>query len=220
MNKKIGDYEILQEIVVGVRGNIYIAKNILNQKKVVLKERVVSELGRGKDILHEYKILKECKHPNIIECLGFFLDKGRSYMIFEWAVLGDLQLEVEKKKKKGTTFVEICIWDLLAQLSSALVYLHNKKIIHRDIKSKNILIFPNNIYKLCDFGVSHVVDITNVTESIFGTPLYMSPEQVTNHPYSEKIDMWSLGIVLYVCYLFILIIFLLAMNYVLYNHHL
>lgn len=86
-------------------------------------------------------------------------------------------------------FVQLCI---------ALEYVHNRKILHRDIKSQNVFLTKNNTIKLGDFGISKVLENTNdCAMTVQGTPYYMSPEVCQNKPYTYKSDVWALGCILY-----------------------
>jgi len=79
----------------------------------------------------------------------------------------------------------------------AIKYLHEQKILHRDIKLNNILIDDNNILKLSDFGISKKLEQDNFTQTAVGTPYYLSPEIITNTPYDHKSDIWMFGCTLY-----------------------
>lgn len=99
------------------------------------------------------------------------------------------------------TLPEDVLRNVAAQLVSALAYLHKQRIIHRDMKPQNILITAKGSLKLCDFGFARALSYTTLfLNSIKGTPLYMAPELVQEQQYDEKIDVWSLGIILYELY--------------------
>ena len=109
---------------------------------------------------------------------------------------GDLKNKIDSRK--GKYFPENEILDIFTQLCLALKHIHERKILHRDIKSPNVLLTSNGIVKLSDFGVSKSLSFTLEKAKTFtGTPYYLSPEIVQNLPYSYKSDMWSLGILLY-----------------------
>ena len=106
-------------------------------------------------------------------------------------------------KKKKSLFKEEVIWQWFLQLVCALKHIHDRKILHRDIKTANIFLhrpdprgFP--VVKLGDFGISKALDQTSaLAKSQVGTPYYMSPELCEAKPYSYKSDVWAVGVVLY-----------------------
>ena len=92
---------------------------------------------------------------------------------------------------------ESLIWSYFIQICYALEYLHKNNIIHRDIKTCNILVSHNNYIKVGDFGVSKILKKGKLASTVIGTPVYMSPEIINSNLYDHKIDIWSLGCVLY-----------------------
>ena len=94
-------------------------------------------------------------------------------------------------------FEEKEIWKIFLQLSYGIYYLHKNNIIHRDLKTANIFLEKDNRIKIGDFGISKILDNTNLTDTQIGTPLYFSPELVKKQEYGTKTDMWSLGCILY-----------------------
>ena len=79
----------------------------------------------------------------------------------------------------------------------ALDYMHQKGLIHADVKLNNLLLTSNRVVKLCDFGVSQVLKSIYFTRNKVGTPLFVSPEVLTNQPYNERADVWGLGCAVY-----------------------
>ena len=113
----------------------------------------------------------------------------------EYCEGGDLYQKI--KNNKGKTFAETQIMEWFVQMCLALYYLHDKKILHRDLKTQNIFL-RNTRVKLGDFGIAKVLDSTQqFTNTCIGTPYYMSPELFKYKPYSYKSDIWALGCVLY-----------------------
>ena len=87
---------------------------------------------------------------------------------------------------------------LFIQISSALMYVHSRKVLHRDLKSQNVFLARAGLAMLGDFGISKVLEQSDAfTTTVTGTPYYMAPEMCTNRPYTFKSDIWSLGCVLY-----------------------
>jgi len=90
------------------------------------------------------------------------------------------------------------ILNWFTQICLAIKHVHDRKILHRDLKSGNIFLTKNNHVKLGDFGIARVLDRTaTMANTIVGTPYYLSPEIIENKPYNFKSDIWSLGILLY-----------------------
>lgn len=111
---------------------------------------------------------------------------------------GDLSTHIKKCKEKGQHFPEELILNWFSQIMLALKYIHRLNILHRDLKTSNILLQENGDLKIGDFGIARVLEGTmQNAESVVGTPYYMSPEICQNQPYSFKSDVWSLGCVLY-----------------------
>jgi NIMA (never in mitosis gene a)-related kinase 1/4/5 len=113
----------------------------------------------------------------------------------DYADGGDLQTKVQCQRNY---FPEFQIIDWFTQICLAIKYIHDRKIIHRDLKSQNIFLMRNNTIKLGDFGIAKCLSYTlEQAQTITGTPYYLSPEIVQSKPYSFKSDIWSLGILLY-----------------------
>jgi NIMA (never in mitosis gene a)-related kinase 1/4/5 len=116
----------------------------------------------------------------------------------EYADGGDLHTRIKQLKEAKKFFSEDDILNIFTQISLAIKHLHDRKILHRDLKSQNIFLTKNNIVKLGDFGIAKVLSHTKENvQTIVGTPYYLSPEIVENKPYNHKSDIWSLGILLY-----------------------
>ena len=114
----------------------------------------------------------------------------------DYADGGDLYKLI--KNQKGVHFTEEQILDWFVQISLALKHIHDRKILHRDIKTQNIFLTSRKLIKLGDFGISKVLRGTmECARTAIGTPYYLSPEICENKPYNFKSDVWSLGCVLY-----------------------
>lgn len=131
-------------------------------------------------------------HNNIINIYDFFYDKDYFYIITEYSKIGDLFNYMDENGK----FEEEKAKKIIYQVAEAINICHKNNIIHRDIKTENILVFPNNI-KLIDFGWSEKCKDNEYKDLSCGTRLYFSPEIVSGKVYSKKIDVWCLGILFY-----------------------
>ena len=117
-------------------------------------------------------------------------------MVMDYADGGDLSQKI--KRRNGEFFSESQILDWFTQVCLAIKHIHDRKIIHRDIKSGNIFLTKNNLVKLGDFGISKCLNTTlDKAKTIIGTPYYLSPEIINSQPYDFKSDIWSLGVLLY-----------------------
>ena len=116
----------------------------------------------------------------------------------EYADGGDLNSIVKERKESADFFEESQVLHYFTQICLAIKHLHDRKILHWDLKSQNIFLTWNRLVKLGDFGIARVLGSTwENAMTIVGTPYYLSPEIVENKPYSFKSDIWSLGILLY-----------------------
>ena len=122
--------------------------------------------------------------------------KGKLCIVMDFADGGDLAKVL--REQRGQHFSESQILDWFTQICLAMKHVHDRKILHRDLKSQNIFITRANIIKLGDFGIARELSHTNQkVKTMVGTPYYLSPEIIQNKPYSFKSDVWSLGVILY-----------------------
>lgn len=194
--------EELQEIQLlgsGSFGNCYLCIDPQDNTKVVVKQIDIShmDLNQKKEAYHEARIMSAFDHPNIIRFRDIYATtSGKLNIVMDYADGGDLADRI--KQQKGKFFPEVFIIDIFVQLCLALKHVHDRKILHRDIKAQNIFLTRDDIVKLGDFGISKVLSSTiDKAKTLVGTPYYLSPEIVDNKPYNFKSDVWSLGVLLY-----------------------
>ncbi|CAD8126522.1 unnamed protein product [Paramecium sonneborni] len=150
------------------------------------------------DPLNEVKLLRSLDHPNIISHYDSFTHNNKLCIVMEYAENADLSIMSNQAKQTQTYIDENTILGWFSQISIAIQYLHQLKIIHRDIKLQNIFLCTNGIVKLGDFGISRTLDNTlDLAQTSIGTPFYLSPEICQNQQYNHKIDIWMLGCTLY-----------------------
>ena len=141
-------------------------------------------------------------HPNIIHYHWSFMEHEYLVIIMEYIDGGDLSQLISKMKASNKYIAEAELHLIMKGLLQAVEYLHLRWIIHRDIKTPNILLTKTGVVKLADLGVSTVLQNDHLEGQLtrVGTPLYLAPEQVSNQHYSCKIDIWALGCVFfYLC---------------------
>ena len=162
--------------------------NIVAIKKIDL-EMSPSMINRLK---MEIEIMKTLNHQYIVKLYDIFYDEYYAYLIMEYSHCGDLS-----KYLKGRPLKEKYAKKFAIQLSSAMKYLIERNIIHRDIKPQNILVFNKNTIKLTDLRLARYFDKSTMVETLCGSPLYMSPEIIKYKKYSHKADLWSIGVIFY-----------------------
>merc|ERR1719456_725144 len=152
------------------------------------------------DAKNEVKVLASLKHPYIVSYKDHFMEDGFLNIVMEYADGGDLFTKIQKAKKACQKFPEGTIMRWFTQPLLALKFIHDKHILHRDLKSQNFFLTTSGKLKIGDFGIAKVLDNTAAcAQTTIGTPYYLSPEICQERPYSWASDMWSLGCVLYEC---------------------
>ncbi|XP_067993214.1 serine/threonine-protein kinase Nek1 isoform X15 [Melanerpes formicivorus] len=187
--RKIGEGSFGKAILVKAKenGQQYVIKEI-NISKMSSKEREESR--------REVAVLANMKHPNIVLYRESFEENGCLYIVMDYCEGGDLFKKINAQK--GVLFPEDQILDWFVQICLALKHIHDRKILHRDIKSQNIFLTKDGTIQLGDFGIARVLNSTaELARTCIGTPYYLSPEICQNKPYNNKSDIWALGCVLY-----------------------
>ena len=200
MRKRIGNYEIIEEVGRGGMAVVYKALHTSLERIVAIKE-LHSSLKDDRELVERFK--REAKaaaslnHPNIVQVYDFWNDRNTYYLAMEYVDGVDLKTVLERC---GRLPLEIALI-IAIQISDAVDFAHQRKIVHRDIKTGNIIVSKKGIVKLADFGIAHIMDTTgsHLTQAgiVLGTPAYMSPEQVRGDKLTEASDIFSFGIVMY-----------------------
>ncbi|CCW66844.1 unnamed protein product [Phytomonas sp. Hart1] len=182
----------------GSFGRVYKAR--IKGSGQIVAMKLIRKKGKNEKELRnlkcEIEILTKLKHDHIITLYDAFETKDNLVVIMEYAV-GELFGVLEADKGLSEDLVQ----RIAKQLVQALQYIHNNRIIHRDIKPQNILLCNNGTVKLADFGFARSMSFnTIVLTSVKGTPLYMAPELIQEQPYDHRADLWSLGCILYELY--------------------
>ncbi|KAH0789248.1 CAMK family protein kinase [Histomonas meleagridis] len=191
------DFEVKSLIGEGSYGKIQLCEEKATDQLIVIKE--ISLLNRtAKEIEEtqkETKILSLLHHPNIVAYKGSFIEDNKLYIMMEYVDGGDLG---QKIKNATAPFEESQILNWFVQICLAIKHIHDRKIIHRDLKAENVFLMKNGMVKLGDFGVSKILDNTSqFAKTAIGTPYYISPELCQGMEYNAKSDIWALGCILY-----------------------
>ena len=198
------EYNFSDKLGSGTYGAVYKACRKSGARQVVAIKCVQkSNLTKVEtdSIVAEISILKKLKHDFIVEMINFHWDSSYIYIIMEYCGGGDLSKYI---KKHGKLPEKIC-QRFLQQLGSALKFLRSENISHMDLKPQNILITINHpkisgpVLKLADFGFAQTFNSNEIKHAMRGSPLYMAPEMFLGCPYDAKVDLWSVGVILYEC---------------------
>ena len=197
----ITDFKKEKVLGTGSFGSVYLVRRRQDNKIYALKTVNLEKLNKREqeNSVNEVRILASVNHPNVIGYKEAFWDDDKSSLniVMEYADDGDLHSKIQKMKKEGGCFKEPIIWSYAIQMIEGLKALHDKKIMHRDLKSTNIfLVKDKHQCKIGDMNVSKVIKEKVLTTQT-GTPYYASPEVWKDNPYSYKSDLWSIGCVIY-----------------------
>ncbi|XP_023269091.1 serine/threonine-protein kinase Nek1 isoform X1 [Seriola lalandi dorsalis] len=191
-------YEKVKKIGEGSFGKAILVKSKEDGHQFVIKEIGISGMPsrERQESRKEVAVLAKMSHPNIVQYKESFEEGGCLYIVMDYCEGGDLFKKINSQK--GVLFSEEQILDWFVQICLALKHVHDRKILHRDIKSQNIFLTKDGTVQLGDFGIARVLNSTvELARTCIGTPYYLSPEICENKPYNNKSDIWALGCVLY-----------------------
>jgi ribosomal protein S6 kinase alpha-5 len=199
------DYNYLKPIGEGTYGIVYLVENNETHEQFALKKIVCRDYNELIKHKNELELIYSVKHENILKICGIhykYLDETTSsiFVLMELAK-NDWNMEIKRRIIAKKYYKENEIVDILKQIIKGFLFLQEKSIAHRDIKPQNILLFPNNVYKIADFGEAKNIKNISQQSTLRGSELYMSPslykgykfnqKNVLHNPY--KSDVFSLG---------------------------
>lgn len=197
--QQIGHYEITELLGEGGIGQVHAARDTMIEREVAIKS-LRPELAKDKSFVDRFRSeansLAKLTHPNITTLYSLLPEGGNMYMIME-LVRGRTLEDVMKSRPQPFAAAEALA--IVGQAADGLAYAHSMGVVHRDVKPANLMITSNGTLKIMDFGIARVQGSQRMTRagSAFGTPEYMSPEQVKGQDVDGRCDQYSLAIVLY-----------------------
>ncbi|KAF2767278.1 Pkinase-domain-containing protein [Teratosphaeria nubilosa] len=183
-------YRNLVKIGQGASGGVYTAFEVGTNKCVAIKQMNLEQQPKKDLIINEIMVMRDSKHKNVVNFMDSFLVKGDLWVVMEYMEGGSLTDVVTFNMMSEGQISAVC-----RETLHGLQFLHSKGVIHRDIKSDNILLSMEGSIKLTDFGFCAQINESHMKRmTMVGTPYWMAPEVVTRKEYGRKIDIWSLGI--------------------------
>jgi serine/threonine protein kinase len=195
VGQQIGNYRLTHLLGRGGFAEVYLGEHIYLETQAAVKV-LHAQVGSNELELfrQEARTIARLEHPHIVRVLEFGVDNDSPYLVMTYAPNGALR----QRHPKGEQLPLKVILPYVEQVAKALQYIHDLKLIHRDVKPENLLVGSTNNILLSDFGIASVAHTTvsQISQGQAGTPHYMAPEQIMNKPSSAS-DQYALGVVVY-----------------------
>jgi NIMA (never in mitosis gene a)-related kinase len=193
------NYTKIKEIGKGSYGKCALVQD-REGKNFVMKviDMARMDTKQRKDAINEVKVLSSLKHPYIISYRESFTEGKSLAIVMDYAEGGDLHQRIQHMRRGGKCFPEERVLRWFTEATLALKYLHDRHILHRDLKTSNLFLTAQDRLRVGDFGISKALESTVAfARTTIGTPYYLSPEICMERPYSFSSDIWALGCVLF-----------------------
>ena len=215
MNYKLANFVELKELGNGKYGRVFKAKYLPNNKIFAIKEIKIQEDNPNQELaisreINTMNLMSNIKHPNIMEYFGYFIENNHYYLVLEYINGENLEITRDKYQSMKQYMNQDLIILILKGIINGLLYLHSRKILHRDISPDNIIIDKDNNIKITDFGISRLFDLNNPSDynewegTIIGKKYYCSQEMYQEYilgkkhaKYDFKTDIYSLGVTMF-----------------------
>uniref|UniRef100_A0A1I8G9L5 non-specific serine/threonine protein kinase n=1 Tax=Macrostomum lignano TaxID=282301 RepID=A0A1I8G9L5_9PLAT len=194
-------YRVVRQIGKGAFGTVHLVEDLRSseEKFKVLKEVQIGEVDPDEtlEVVHEAKLLGKLDHSAILKFYNCFMEPPSFCIVTEYCDEGDLDQCISRLKQAGHNLPVQTTIRWFIQILLGVDYLHGRRILHRDLKTKNIFLKSGTV-KIGDFGISRVLmSNSDMASTFLGTPYFMSPELLKHEGYNAKSDIWSVGCILY-----------------------
>jgi serine/threonine protein kinase len=196
---RIGRFQILRTLGRGGQGEVYLAEDTQLKRQVAIKTITLAGVadadraGRAKTLLDEAMIVAQLSHPNIVTLFDAGLEGEKPWLVFEYVEGKTLAGAIRESK----TIAPARAADIAIQILKAVGFAHNKGVVHRDIKPANVMI-NGDTARVMDFGIAQAIAAKPAPDAPFmGSPAYMAPEYINGQPYTERSDIFAVGMTLY-----------------------
>ena len=188
-------YKIIDIITKNKIKKVFLAERISNKEKIIIKEINLLNLNEQQKniITQEGIIFLNLKHDNIVNYEEFHIENNEVYIIMEYCE-EDLSKKIQRQKNLNQYFEEKQIIDWFIEICEGIKFIHDKKILYKNLNTENIFLTKDNHIKLGDFSINKYF---NQTKGKIGIGSYLSPEIIKGENYNYKNDIWNLGIILY-----------------------
>uniref|UniRef100_A0A665WQS8 non-specific serine/threonine protein kinase n=1 Tax=Echeneis naucrates TaxID=173247 RepID=A0A665WQS8_ECHNA len=197
IGRRVGFYKVRGEIGYGTFSRVKMAFHALTKDKVALKmlDKARLDIQAQRLLSREISSMESLQHPNVVRLYEVVETPSRLYLVLEYAGGGDLHNRICNEGKFSDNSSKI----IFAQILSAIKYMHNINIIHRDLKAENVLFASNGCVKVADFGFSTQVSNRNdALDTFCGSPPYAAPELFRDESYlGPPVDVWAMGVLLF-----------------------
>lgn len=202
IGKTISRYEILEKLGQGAMGTVYKARDLRLKRLVALKflsVNISDNPEHSKRFEQEAMVISALAHPNIATIHDMEEVDGERFLVLEYLAGGSLRTRIKALRASGQELPIAQVFQYAGQMADGLAHAHARGIIHRDIKTDNIVLAADGRLRITDFGLARLCDQQSLTKSgcTVGTIAYMSPEQLSSSAVNQQSDIFSLGVVLY-----------------------